>query len=229
MTDDAAAEGTGTTWRDLAVARSLDSARTRAENRVQRFLDAALELMEVGDTKEFTVQEVVERSGQSLRSFYQYFGGKHELLLALFEESVRSTAIHLGEVVDRATDPLERLHSFAVEYYKICQPPPKGKASKATPTPAMAEFAQQLLTEHPKEASHAFVPLVTLLEGLLADAAAAGKIRSGLDHRRIAGIVLQAIMFNSFASTISGTSARTDGPAAAQDLWGLILHGFGSE
>ena len=36
---------TPTTWREMAVARSLDPARVRAENRVQRFLDAALELM----------------------------------------------------------------------------------------------------------------------------------------------------------------------------------------
>ena len=78
----------------------------RAEERVQRFLDAALELMMQNDTgKDFTVQDVVERSGQSLRSFYQYFAGKHELLLALFEESVRSTAEHLQEVVDEVDDP----------------------------------------------------------------------------------------------------------------------------
>ncbi len=84
--------------RELAVARSLDPARARAEKRVQRFLDAALELMNDADSgKEFTVQEVVERSGQSLRSFYQYFGGKHELLLALFEESVRETTELLRE------------------------------------------------------------------------------------------------------------------------------------
>ena len=37
---------------------------------------------------EFTVQEVVERSGQSLRGFYQYFDGKDELLLALPGEAV---------------------------------------------------------------------------------------------------------------------------------------------
>lgn len=48
-------------WRELAVARSLDSARSRAETRVQRFLDAALELMNSDSGKEFTVQEVVER------------------------------------------------------------------------------------------------------------------------------------------------------------------------
>ncbi len=78
--------------RELAVARSLDSARARAESRLQRFLDAALELMNEGEPhRDFTVQEVVERSGQSLRLFYQYFSGKHELLLALFEETVRSS------------------------------------------------------------------------------------------------------------------------------------------
>src|ERR1044071_7315655 len=107
-------------WRELAVARSLDPARVRAENRVQRFLDAALELMASAPDKEFTVQEVVERSGQSLRSFYQYFAGKHELLLAIFEESIRSSAEHMHELIEAEADPLERLHIFATEYYRQC-------------------------------------------------------------------------------------------------------------
>ena len=77
------------TRRELAVARALDQARSRAENRVELFLDAARELMNT-NSGEFTVQEVVDRSGQSLRTFYQYFAGKHELLLALFEESIRA-------------------------------------------------------------------------------------------------------------------------------------------
>src|SRR5215210_4090240 len=96
-------------WRELAVARSLDPARVRAEKRVQRFLDAAMELMISSPGKEFTVQEVVERSGQSLRSFYQYFAGKYELLLALFEESVRSTAAVLREAIAEENDALGRL------------------------------------------------------------------------------------------------------------------------
>src|SRR5579864_1568459 len=108
--------GAPATWREQAVARSLDAARARAEGRVQRFLDAALDLMNSSPTgKDFTVQEVVERSGQSLRSFYQYFGGKQELLLALFEESVRSTAELLRERLAAEDAPLERLHRFVVE------------------------------------------------------------------------------------------------------------------
>ena len=227
MSDDAA--DAPLSWRELAVARSLDPARARAESRVQRFLDAAIELMNSAPNKEFTVQEVVERSGQSLRSFYQYFAGKYELLLALFEESVRSTAEHLRAALDGETDPLERLHRFAVEYYRFCRPAPKGKASRKDPNPAaMAEFAQQLLTEHPKEASRAFVPLVSLFEELLDDAANAGVIRSDLPHTRIAGVVLQAIMFNYFATTITGSSPRANGDDGAEGLWELLVHGVGT-
>src|SRR5262245_43454795 len=131
-----------TTWREMAVARSLDPARVRAENRVQRFLDAALELMTSASGKEFTLHAVGERSGQSLRSFYQYFAGKHELLLALFEDAVRATAEQLRDDLDAERDPLERLHRFVVSYYELCRPAAKGRG-KSNATPAMmAEFAQ---------------------------------------------------------------------------------------
>ncbi|HJR26040.1 MAG TPA: TetR/AcrR family transcriptional regulator [Acidimicrobiales bacterium] len=220
-----APEATRSTWRELAVARSLDPARARAEQRVQRFLDAALELMTASEDNEFTVQEVVERSGQSLRSFYQYFAGKYELLLALFEEQIRTAATFLAEKVDEERDPVARLHRFALEYYRMSHPNVKAKGSKAGPTP-LYHFAQQLLTDHPKEASVAFGPLVGLLEALLDDAAAAGGIRKGLDHHRVAGVLMQAISFHAFAATISGTSVRTDVDAAAQDLWDLLLNGL---
>jgi len=76
-------------WRQRAVSRSLTAARSRAEQRIQRFLDAAFELIDEKGTTEFTIQEVIDRSKQSLRGFYQYFDGKDELILALFEEMVR--------------------------------------------------------------------------------------------------------------------------------------------
>ena len=78
-------------WRQRAVSRSLTAARSRAEQRIQRFLDAAFELIDEKGTTEFTIQEVIDRSKQSLRGFYQYFDGKDELILALFEETVRES------------------------------------------------------------------------------------------------------------------------------------------
>ena len=213
--------------RELAVARVLDPARARAETRIQRFLDAALELMTTSPDREFTVQEVVERSGQSLRSFYQYFEGKYELLVALFEDSVRSTAETLRELVAQEQDPLSRLHRFAIEYYRLCRPATKGRGAKKGPT-ALAQFAQQLLTDHPQEASRAFVPLLTLLEELLDEGVQAGVLRPGLRHDHVAGVILQAIMFNAFTATISGSPIRSVQRDAADELWDFLLNGMGA-
>jgi AcrR family transcriptional regulator len=209
----------------MAVARSLDPARARAEKRVQRFLDAALELMSSDSEREFTVQEVVERSGQSLRSFYQYFAGKHELLLALFEEAVRSTAEHLREAVAKEDDALAKLHRFVLEYHELCRPAPKKRTSKAVTLRALGEFAQQLLSEHPAEAARAFTPLVTLFGEVLDEAGVAGVVRPGLRDSRIAGTILESVMFNVFASTISGAPVGDD-DTDAEELWQFILHGI---
>jgi AcrR family transcriptional regulator len=211
------------TRRELAVARALDSARSRAENRVELFLDAARELMNTNAT-DFTVQEVVERSGQSLRTFYQYFAGKYELLLALFEESIDGAAAHLEAVVAEVDDPIGRLHVFCVEYYRMCRTSPPGQPVTG-PAPALVEFAQQLLTSHPKEAAHAFEPLVDLLGRLLGEASAAGALRPGLDQRRIAGVVLQATMFNAFAAVISWSTPGT----GDEVLWDLLIHGIAAD
>ncbi len=219
-------ESDAPSWREQAVARSLDSARLRAETRVQRFLDAATELFNAGSGKDFTVQEVVDRSGQSLRSFYQYFGGKHELLLALFEESVRSTTEYLGVQIGRDDDPLGRLHTFVVEYYRLCRPTRGEEPGAVNRAPFMAEFAQQLLTEYPKEAARVFSPLVALFEQVLDEATAAGAVRAA--RGPIVGVVLEAIMFNSFSQTIGGMSARTQRDGTAEDLWDLIINGIGS-
>jgi AcrR family transcriptional regulator len=221
-------ESDGGSWREQAVTRSLDSARNRAEVRVQRFLDAATELFNTSSGKEFTVQEVVERSGQSLHSFYQYFGGKHELLLALFEESVQSAAEHLREHVAEESDPLERLHCFVVEYYRACRPAHDSESTKSGGLLFMAEFAQQLLTAHPKEAARVFAPIVSLFEEVLQEAVEAGAIRSGLSDGPIVGIVLEAIMFNTFSTTIGGLSARPHGGDSAEYLWDLVVHGIGT-
>jgi AcrR family transcriptional regulator len=203
-------------WREQAVARSLDSARLRAESRVQRFLEAAIELLNSGPSKDFTVQEVVERSGQSLRSFYQYFGGKHELILALFDESVRWTADYLREAIAGEDGSLERLHGFVVECYRVCRRVGESRTVVSVQPPIVAGFAQQLLTTHPMEAARAFAPLVALFEELLEEAVATNAIRQEL------------IMFNGFLPVIGDSSARSEDDDSAEAMWKFVLHGIGT-
>jgi AcrR family transcriptional regulator len=191
---------------------------------VQRFIDAAFDLLsDSAPGKDFTVQDVVEKSGQSLRSFYQYFGGKQELLLALFEEVVRSTAEELRDRIGDEETPLERLRRFVLDYYALCRP--TAKRGKKRTAFALAEFAQQLMTANPQEATRAFAPIVSLFDEVLGDAVAAGVVRDDLSRRRVDGIVLEAIMFNAFSTTISGSGPERNSDPA-EELWELILHGI---
>ncbi|HWI43213.1 MAG TPA: TetR/AcrR family transcriptional regulator [Nocardioides sp.] len=215
------------TRRDLAVARVLDPARERAETRVQRFLDAALELLNTNASRDFTVQEVVEKSGQSLRSFYQYFDGKYELLLALFEDSIRMAAATLSERVERESEPLARLRAFCVEYHGLVRQAPKDAAKASNrqwPGSALGEFAQQLLSEHPAEASRAFGPLVELLEELVTAAVTTGDVRDDIPVRQVVGTVLQVVMFNPFATVIAGRAGKSSD--VAEDLWKILFEGL---
>src|SRR5580693_8721369 len=96
-------------WKQRAVERSTRAAKQRAEQRVQRFLDAAQAIIAEKGATDFTVQEVVDRSRQSLRSFYQHFDGKHELLLALFEDALRSATAQIAAAAAGHDDPATAL------------------------------------------------------------------------------------------------------------------------
>ena len=93
----------------------------------------------------------------------------------------------------------------------------------------MVEFAQQLLTAHPKEAARAFVPLVSLFGEVLDQATAGGAVRPDLPRDTVTGVVLEAIMFNAFSSTIGGTSTRADIDDRPEQLWQLVFCGIGSD
>jgi AcrR family transcriptional regulator len=57
----------------------------------------------------FTVQDVADEAGQSLRTLYQYFESKDDLLLAVFEEAMHTYARVIGNAIVDLSDPLERL------------------------------------------------------------------------------------------------------------------------
>jgi AcrR family transcriptional regulator len=122
-------------WKQRAVERSTRAAKQRAEQRVQRFLDAAQAIITDKGSTDFTVQEVIDRSRQSLRSFYQHFTGKHELLLALVEDALRRAAGQIAAAAAGQPDPLERLR-VAVQLLFELSRRPRTRLTPAARTPA---------------------------------------------------------------------------------------------
>ena len=90
-------------WKRLSIERSLQGPRARAQERTDRFVGAAMELMAERGSIEFTVQDVVDRSKMSIRTFYNFFASKDDLLVAVHE------TILATEVVPRMRAKCEAL------------------------------------------------------------------------------------------------------------------------
>jgi AcrR family transcriptional regulator len=210
-------------WRERAVSRSLDAARTRAEERVQRFLDAAFELIDEKGSTEFTIQEVVERSKQSLRSFYEYFDGKDDIVLALFEETVREAVTDINTAVGAETDPLARLRAFAVTLHEWCDPTESPRKRGKHRRRPISEFSMQLAANYADRVRAALRPQTRLLHELVTAAADAGAIEV-TDIRRATALVQQTVMYTWFGNRlVEKPERRIDADAT----WEFCLHGLG--
>ncbi|MFJ9176154.1 TetR/AcrR family transcriptional regulator [Streptomyces sp. NPDC102360] len=204
-------------WRQRAVERSTRAAKLRAEERIQRFLDAAQELMGEKGTTDFTVQEVVERSKQSLRSFYQHFDGKHELLLALFEDALSRSADEIRTATAAKKKPLERLRVAVDLLYKSSQPRPNQQS------PLFTDFAMQLLATHPAQVATAHVPLLDVFTELVEQAVESGDARAA-KPRRVAALVMQTAMFTAQTPGVPTGSKST--PVTSKEVWDFCLGGL---
>ncbi|HWS45306.1 MAG TPA: TetR/AcrR family transcriptional regulator [Acidimicrobiia bacterium] len=209
-------------WRQRAVSRSLNAARSRAEKRAQRFLDAAFELMDEKGTTDFTIQEVIDRSKQSLRGFYQYFNGKDELLLALFEESVHESIDDQRAAVDAETEPLARLRAFVIRLHEWCDPGESSRKRGTHNRRPISEFMVQLAGSHPERVRAAIAPTSQLLTELLDDANRADMIEVA-DTRRTGALVMRTVMYSWFGNRLA-SSARMR--ISAEETWQFCLNGL---
>ena len=205
-------------WKQRAVERSIKTAKLRAAQRVQRFLDAAQAIMIEKGSTDFTVQEVVDRSRQSLRSFYLQFDGKHELLLALFEDALSRSADQIRAATAGQSDPLERLKVAIQLLFESSRPDPAAKR------PLFTDFAPRLLVSHPAEVKVAHAPLLTLLTELMEEAGVAGKLRPGITPKRMAAMTMQSVMF--VAQSSGDSDEGTIDPITADEMWDFCAHGF---
>jgi len=207
-------------WKQRAVERSIKTAKLRAAQRVQRFLDAAQAIIIEKGSTDFTVQEVVDRSRQSLRSFYLQFDGKHELLLALFEDALSRSADQIRAATANQSDPLEAVKVAIQLLFESSRPDPTARR------PLFTDFAPRLLVSHPSEVKIAHAPLVALLTELMEDASAAGVLRAGLNPRRIAAMTMQTVMF---VAQSSGSDDIAIKPISADEVWDFCANGFAAD
>jgi AcrR family transcriptional regulator len=197
-------------------------ARSRAEQRVQKLLDAAFSLIDERGTTEFTIQEVVDRSKQSLRGFYQYFDSKDELLFALLEESIRESLKDLRAAVESESEPLDQLRAFTIRLHEWCEPPAGRRKRGAHNRVPISEFSLQLALKNPERLATASAPISRMLVDLLKAAVAAGSLKV-TETQRAALLIQQTVMYGWLMNRFV---QNPQGRVTAEDAWNFCLRGL---
>jgi AcrR family transcriptional regulator len=195
-------------WQQRSIERSLEGARLRAQERSDRFVTAALELIVERETGDFTIEEVGERAGMSLRTFYAFFDSRDSLMLAIYDTIMSKSAVPvLTERLAHASDPVLRLKALVDAVFDITSvPPPLARA--------LTVFHLRLAESRPRDLAQALAPFSRLVTDLLAGVAQAGLLREDLDLDVMSAMV-QELLLTSVHKVVLGGSRVV----SAADLW----------
>jgi len=212
-------EGTLPAWQRQSMDRSLHAARARAHERSDRFVAAATELLEERGTTDFTVQDVVERSGMSIRTFYKYFATKEDLLLAVSETVVAREAVpRLEKLVAKHRDPLRRLQAFIEGLVDLSTGTTKPVAR------TLASYQNRLAESRPDDLAQAMKPQFDLLVELIGDAARTRPLRRDLTVED-ASRLTHYLVLTAVHSRLFGAEGASDIPP--QMIWQYCASGMG--
>jgi len=181
-------ESSGSTqWEQRTVDRSLKAARQQAISKGNQFIAAAVELLRTTGKADFTVLEVVEQAGMSLRAFYQHFATKDDLLLALVEVTIHQHAASARRRVDAATGPEGKLEALVRSMF----------GSQETDDPAsrgLVLFHWHLADTRSAEFAATIQPYVEIVEGIVEAGIAEGTFRTDLPVPAMAALVVHTLV-----------------------------------
>jgi AcrR family transcriptional regulator len=205
-------------WQRRALERSMADVQARSVERLASFVQAARDLAAETGSSSFTVQQVVARSGQSLKSFYRYFDGKDALLLALIEEDCAVGALFLAEMVDRHTEPVDRVRAWVEGVFELMA---SGEESYVA---VLVREHRRLVEARPEEVEGALRPLLQLLIDDLTLAMANGEMRPA-DPERDARTVFNLVLLYIHELVLAGRTADAVDEAAAY-VWSFCWGGL---
>jgi AcrR family transcriptional regulator len=173
-------------------------------------------LSETGRT-DFTVQELIERSKTSLRSFYQHFSGKEELLLALFEEIIsNSVADWRQEVAEMPT--LDALRLLVDRVHG--QAGPAGSSMNR----ALSVYHLQLAESRPSEYARVLAPLRELILDLVRRGVDEGTFRTDIEPETLAMVMMQTIVGAAHMHALGSEPSGV--PLETEQLWMFCIGGL---
>jgi TetR/AcrR family transcriptional regulator len=208
-------------WRRRAVEGS-DLVRRAAEKTVQQaehLIAAARVLYYETSGEPFTIQQLADRAGVSLQTFYRYFRSKDELLIALLEEYLRELADRARQECEAIADPVDRLRAAIRWSFRY-------SAAKNTPYHSLITREHlRLSIDYPAGVRAAGEPYRVLLRETLSAIAADGRLPATADTDRLATFIKDLITSQVHNQTLGIDPASPNG--VADELVRFCLAGCG--
>jgi len=205
-------------WKRQSIERSLQGPRARAQERTDRFVGAAMDLMAERGSIEFTVQDVVDRSRMSIRTFYNFFASKDDLLVAVHETILATEVVpRLRAKCEVQSDPIDRVKAYVFGIYELSSNP--GPASRALTT-----YSNRLLETRPEHLERAFKPQIDLVVELIGDAKASGRLHPSLSTGAAAHLLHHTVLATIHARILGHEGGDR---ITADELWTFCSSGIG--
>jgi AcrR family transcriptional regulator len=179
-------------------------------DRSRLLIEAAHDLLDEAGLEGLTIRAVLARTGLARRAFYERFQGKDDLVLAVFDSSLRSAALRFGEMTRQVASPTEalRLIVSGIVVGQLGHGQNGGMEGGAhLRSAALSREHLRLAQSRPAELQAALQPLLDLMAGLVAAGIGNGEFRPAEPH-------LQArLIYNLVSTTVHTVLLQEEGGA----------------
>jgi AcrR family transcriptional regulator len=161
-------------WAERAIEHSpsVQVSRRRSVGQARVIVEAARRLVaEKG--ADFTTRDLIREAGIATQTFYRYFAGKDQLMLAVIEDLLTDVAAALERAAADIEDPLLRLRSHLT---RMMLGPREFPPSSPRGAQFMAVERWRLQRAYPAEMDLARKPIVDLIRREIDAATAAGQL-----------------------------------------------------
>jgi AcrR family transcriptional regulator len=184
-------------WEERSTSRVLEARREHILERSRQIVEAAYELLDKEGLEGLTIRAVLKKTALSRRAFYERFADKDELVLAVFEQTIRLAANHYREQFSAVSDPIERLRlivtCLVLGKSRLEETDSEQSNRRAA---AMSREHMRLAESRPNDLQAALSPLMTLIAQQLSDGMKVGLVRKCASQR------LAALVYNLVATTV---------------------------
>jgi AcrR family transcriptional regulator len=207
-----------------------EGAAEECDPRALRMIEAAYCLLDEGGLEGLTIRAVLARTGLARRAFYENFTGKDDLVLAVFDQTVRTAANYYKNRANVIADPLERLHlvisSVALSASELALAgDPLDFATRNRRSAALAREHLRLAESRPRDLQRVLAPLIDQIAEILREAMANGQARQA-DATTQATLIYNLLSTTIHSELLGEEDGRPDHRMRKQlsdAIWDFVL------